>query len=100
MSKFTDITEGDMTYGEVLAWYLEEMGITQSELARRLGTGRQTINSIVKGDRLGPRLDTALHIADALGVSIQDMVAMMKSDDGQAGDVLLENQPELSDGHN
>ena len=69
-----------MTYGEVVLFYLEELGVSQSELARRMGTGRQTINSIIKGGRRGPTLDTALAIADALGISLQDMVDKMKED--------------------
>ena len=69
-----------MTYGEVVDYYLKKLGITQSELARRMGTGRQTLNSIIKGNRRGPRLDTAIAIADALGVSLQEMIDMMAVD--------------------
>ena len=67
-----------MTYGEVVAYYLDKFDISQSELARRMGTGRQTINSIIKGGRRGPTLDTALEISKALGVPIQEMVDMMQ----------------------
>lgn len=67
-----------MTYGEVVVYYLEQLGISQSELARRMGTGRQTINSIIKGGRRGPTLETALEISDALGVPIQEMVDKMQ----------------------
>ena len=66
-----------MTYGEVLDYYIKKLGITQSELGRMIGTGRQTINSIIKGGRRGPTLDTALAISEALGVPIQEMVDMM-----------------------
>ena len=67
-----------MTFGEVVARYLDELGMSQSELARKVGTGRQTINSIIIGGRRGPNLETALSIADALGVSLQEMVDRMK----------------------
>lgn len=67
-----------MTYGEVLDYYLKELGVSQSELARRMNTGRQTINSIIKEGRRGPTLDTALAISEALGVPIQEMVDKMK----------------------
>lgn len=70
-----------MEYGRVVIHYLGKTGISQSELARRMGTGRQTVNSIIKGGRRGPTLETAIAIADALGVSLQDMVDMMKSDE-------------------
>ena len=66
-----------MTYSEVLSLYLTEKGITQSELARRVGVGRQTINNIVVGAVNNPRLDHAVAIADALGVSLQEMVDRM-----------------------
>lgn len=70
-----------MTYGEMLNLYLSEMGVSQSELARRIGTGRQTVNGLIVGkDRKGPTLDTAMAIADALGVSLQEMVDRMKED--------------------
>lgn len=71
-----------MTYGEVVAYYLEQLGISQSELARRMGTGRQTLNSIIRDNRRGPRLDTAISVANALGVPLQDMVDKMKEDLG------------------
>lgn len=67
-----------MTYGEVLHYYLDKLDISQNELARRMGTGRQTINSIIRSGRRGPTLDTALAISEALGVPLQEMVDMMK----------------------
>lgn len=72
-----------MTYGEVVTYYLEKTGITQAELARKMGTGRQTLNSIIKGNRRGPRLDTAIAIADALGVSLQEMIDLMQEEAGE-----------------
>lgn len=70
-----------MTFGEVVELYLMEIGLSQSELARRMGTGRQTINSIVNDKkRFAPRLDTAMQIADALGVPLQEMIDRMKSE--------------------
>lgn len=66
-----------MTYGDVLNFYLKKLGVSQSELARRMGTGRQTINSIIKAGRRGPTLDTALAISEALGVPLQEMVDKM-----------------------
>ena len=66
-----------MTYGEVLNFYLKKLGVSQSELARRMNTGRQTINSIIKAGRRGPTLDTALAISEALGVPLQEMVDKM-----------------------
>lgn len=67
-----------MTFAEVLNCYLKTMGISQSELARRMGTARQTVSSLCEDGRRGPRLDTALAVADALGVPIQEIVDKMK----------------------
>lgn len=67
-----------MTFGEVVAFYLEEQGMSQSELARKIGTGRQTVNSIIRGTRRGPRLDTALAIAAAFGVTLDEMIREME----------------------
>ena len=81
LSRFADTMEGEMTFGEVVALYLDELGMSQSELARRMETGRQTVNSIIiDGNRRAPRLDTAMQIADALGVPLQDMIDRMKSE--------------------
>lgn len=81
LSIFTDTTEGEMTFGEVVALYLVEIGLSQSELARRMNTGRQTVNSIINdGSRKSPRLDTAMQIADAIGVPLQEMIDRMKEE--------------------
>ena len=72
---------GNMTYGDVVAYYLELLGVSQSELARRMGTGRQTVNSVIKGGRRGPTLDTVLAISEALDVPIQEMVDKMNEGD-------------------
>lgn len=69
-----------MRFGEVVELYLEEKGINQAELAQRSGLNRQTINAIVVGDSNNPTLNNAVAIADALGVSIQEMVDRMKED--------------------
>ena len=69
-----------MTFGEVVTYYLKELDINQSELARRMGTGRQTVNSLIKGGRRGPTLDTALAISEALGVPLQEMIDKMQEE--------------------
>ncbi len=68
------------TFGEVVAYCLSQRGMSQSDLARKIGTGRQTINSIIIGGRRGPTLETAVAIAEALDLTVDDLVAMMKED--------------------
>ncbi len=69
-----------MTFGEVTLFYLDKLGVSQSELARRVGTNRSTINCIIKDERRSPTLDTALAIANALDVPLQEMVDMMRGE--------------------
>lgn len=70
-----------MTFGQVVERCLAERGMSQSELARRIGTGRQTVNSIIKDGTRGPRLETAIAISKAFGMSLSEMVAMMEQVD-------------------
>jgi len=57
--------------GEVLKEiYLEDMGITQSELARRIGCTVQKVNEVVNGRR-GVSADFALDLAEALGTTAE-----------------------------
>lgn len=69
----------DMTFGEVVRLYLRDRGMTQSELARRMGVGRQTVNSLLKEDGRSPILETAIAVANALDVQLQELVDMMRS---------------------
>jgi addiction module HigA family antidote len=62
--------------GEVLAeHYMKEMDITQTELARRIGTHPRKINEIVNGKRsISP--DFALDLAEVLGTTAELWVRM------------------------
>lgn len=74
-----------MTFGQVVEKCIAERGMSQSELARRIGTGRQTVNSIIKDGTRGPRLETAIAISRALGMSLSEMVAMMEEESSEEG---------------
>lgn len=71
-----------MEYKDVLAYYLEERGITAAELSRRIGSPRSTVNELLKGRAKEPTLGKAKAIADALGVTLQEMADMMYEKDG------------------
>lgn len=47
-------------------------GISQSELARRIGVGKTTISEIERGDRL-PNVLTAIRIARALETTVEEI---------------------------
>ena len=71
-----------MEYGEVLAYYLKLKGVTPAELARRIDSPRSTISALLSGRAKEPTLGKAKAIADALGVSLEEMAAMtFDSDD-------------------
>src|SRR3954463_10606056 len=54
--------------GEILVEVLEERGLSQSELARRMGRPTKTINEIVNA-KAALTADTALQLEFVLGVS-------------------------------
>ena len=52
----------------------EAAGMTQAELARRVGVTRQTLIAIEQG-RYSPTLELAFQIARAFGVGLDDLFA-------------------------
>lgn len=68
------------SFGEVVKRYMDEFGISQSDLARRMGTGRQTVNNLLRDGRRGPTLETAVAVAAAFGVTVDDLVREMREE--------------------
>ena len=52
-------------------------GMTQQELAERVGVTRQTISSIEKG-KYTPSVGLALLLAEILGVTVEDLFELEK----------------------
>jgi len=50
----------------------EQQGITQAELARRIGVTRQTLLAI-EGEKYSPTLELAFQIAREFGVRLEDV---------------------------
>jgi addiction module HigA family antidote len=69
------------TPGEVVGALIGENGITQSELARRLGVSRRSVNELVQGRRaisadMAHRLGRVLGNGPGLWLSLQQQVDM------------------------
>lgn len=73
-----------MEYREVLQFYLDKSGMTAAELAYKIGSPRSTINAILRGRAKEPTLGKAKAIADALGVSLEEMAEMTYGDSDNA----------------
>jgi len=59
-------------------------GLTQAELARRVGVSRKTINTI-ENEVFVPSTVLALTLAKVLGVSVEDLFALVSSAEDGAG---------------
>lgn len=57
------------SFGERLGRLREDAGLTQSALARRIGTSQSAISQIEAGDR-SPSYGMLVQLADALGISL------------------------------
>jgi len=63
-----------MTLGEKIKQYRQDAELTQEQLAGLLGKGKSYICKIENDQRMTP-IPEAIRIADALGVTIQDLVS-------------------------
>ena len=68
------------TYAETLKHYIDKQGVSAAELARRLGTSRSSICELTSGRSKEPTLGKAKAIADALGVTLEEMAEMVYGD--------------------
>jgi transcriptional regulator with XRE-family HTH domain len=69
-----------MEYGKALRIIIDEQGIKQADLARRMGTSTSYVSQLCSGKIKEPTLSKAFEIADALGVSVDHFVEVMRSD--------------------
>ena len=69
-----------MEYRKALATILREQDVSQADLARRIGKSRSYVSQLMSGRVNEPSLSIAFKIADALGVTVQDFIDLMKVD--------------------
>ena len=70
-----------MEYGKALRRILHETGVSQADLARRMQTSTAYISQLCSGKIKEPTLSKAYEIADALGVSVDRFVELMRTED-------------------
>jgi len=62
------------TIGDNIKKYRNKLGISQDVLSKRANLAFHTIAKIEAGSTPDPRIETVKKIADALGVSIDDLM--------------------------
>jgi transcriptional regulator with XRE-family HTH domain len=73
--------------GRRLVLLRQRLYLTQRELADRAGLSPAIVQSLEQGQRLDPRVSTVLKLAQALGVSIGELIEEpAPTTDGPAGD--------------
>jgi transcriptional regulator with XRE-family HTH domain len=69
----SDTREAAGSFGQRLARLRDDAGVSQSGLARRIGTSQSAISQMEAGDR-SPSYGMLVQLADALGVSLAYLV--------------------------
>lgn len=65
-------------YSNRIKEILKEIGMSQIELADRVGTTKSHINVIIKGERLSLSLPVGMKIAQVLGRQVEDVFTLEK----------------------
>lgn len=61
------------SYGETLKYHREQLGISQLELAKRIGTSHQNIGRWERGEVL-PNIDFCVKLANFYGISLDELI--------------------------
>ena len=68
------MSKGKTTIGDNIRKYRNKLGISQDVLSKRANLAFHTIAKIEAGSTPDPRIETVKKIADALGVSLDDLM--------------------------
>lgn len=68
------MSKQESTIGENIKKYRQKLGISQDILSKRANLAFHTIAKIEAGSTPDPRIETVKKIADALGVSLDDLI--------------------------
>lgn len=69
-----------MEYGKALRLIFREVDMSQADLARRIGTSTAYVSQLCSGKIKEPSLTRAFEIADALGVTADYFVQLMREE--------------------
>jgi len=64
----------------------ERHGLSQEDLARRIGWKLSYASRIETSKVAYPRLDTIFKIADAFGITVEDFIQIILAQNGNSGD--------------
>ena len=67
-------------FGAALSRARRELGLTQIELAEKLGTTDRSISDLERG-KTNPKLDTVAHFSRSLGISIDALIGIVPKGD-------------------
>lgn len=68
-----------MNYGESFRYFREQLGLSQLELSKQIGTSHQNIGRWERGEVL-PNIDFCVKLADFYGVSLDELIGRDKND--------------------
>ncbi|MGH3087530.1 MAG: helix-turn-helix domain-containing protein, partial [Rubrobacteraceae bacterium] len=77
-------TKDKASFGGFLRRVREASGLSQEGLAARAGISAKAVGALERGERKRPHPHTARSLADALGLSDEDMGAFMDASMGRA----------------
>lgn len=60
-------------YGESLKYHRERLGMSQNELAQKIGTSHQNINRWERGEVL-PNIDFCVKLAEFYGITVDELI--------------------------
>lgn len=58
-----------------IRWRLKQLGISQADLAKKVGISAPYVNQVVKGTNQNPSLDSLEAIAEALGIALYELIS-------------------------
>lgn len=75
-----------MTVGEKIVFERKRLGLSQTELGKRAGLAQGVLSRIEDGSTTNPQMTTLLRVADALGLTVEELGAPKSKRAQRVGD--------------